>query len=136
MIPPSPKRQRGRGGTARALHPVPPGRRLALVGASGSAGFAGSPFSVPFSAADLTMLTLTLPDGSSRQFPDGTTSRQVAESIGKRLAKDAIAARLDGTIVDLAAELPAGEHRFAVLTEKDTDALEVLRHSSAHIMAR
>src|SRR4051812_32833778 len=82
------------------------------------------------------MPTLTLPDGSARQVPDGSTARQVAESIGKRLAKDAVAAKIDGNVVDLAAELPAGEHKLQILTEKDADSLEVLRHSTAHIMAR
>ena len=100
------------------------------------------------------MLTLKLPDGSHKQFPPKTTPRQVAESIGKRLAQAAIAAKFDGEIVDLDRELPpvdeakpqgesaklaeenAQEHAFQVLTEKDADALEVLRHSCAHVMAR
>ena len=82
------------------------------------------------------MLTVKLPDGSSRQYPDGTSAKQVAESIGKRLAKDAIAARVDGNVVDLAAEIPAGEHTVAILTEKDSESLEMLRHSTAHVMAR
>ena len=82
------------------------------------------------------MLTIKLPDGSARQYPAGTTGQQVAESIGKRLAKDAVALKLDGETTDLAAELPDGEHSLQILTEKDPAALEVLRHSSAHIMAR
>ncbi len=81
------------------------------------------------------MLTLKLPDGSAREYPAGTTGKQIAESIGKRLAKDAVAAKVDGNVVDLTAELD-GEHSFQILTEKDAEALEVLRHSSAHIMAR
>lgn len=94
------------------------------------------------------MLTLKLPDGSRKEFAPGTTPRQVAESIGKRLAQAAIAAKLDGEIVDLDREITPhpsplpqgergnGEHSFQVLTEKDADALEVLRHSCAHVMAR
>ena len=83
------------------------------------------------------MLTLKLPDGSSRQVPAGTRPRDVAEAIGKRLAKDAIAAKLDGRVVDLDRELPgAGEVSFQVLTPKDPEALEVMRHSTAHVMAR
>jgi len=93
------------------------------------------------------MLTLKLPDGSRKEFPANTTSRQVAESIGKRLAQAAIAAKFDGYVVDLDRELPPAElaqdqnaagpeHSFQVLTEKDADALEVLRHSCAHVMAR
>lgn len=84
------------------------------------------------------MLTLRLPDGSVKQVAAGTTPRQVAEGIGKRLAQAAVAAKLDGTIIDLDRELPGdnGEHSFQVLTEKDPEALDVLRHSSAHVMAR
>lgn len=83
------------------------------------------------------MLTLRLPDGSTRQAPPHSRPRQIAESIGKRLARDAIAARVDGTIVDLERELPEnGEVAFQILTEKDKDSLEVLRHSCAHVMAR
>src|SRR5947208_13188118 len=83
------------------------------------------------------MLTLRLPDGSIRQVPGGSRPREVAEAIGKRLAKDAVAARVDGTVVDLERELPEqGEVCFAVLTDKDADALAVLRHSCAHVMAR
>src|SRR3954447_8330151 len=84
------------------------------------------------------MITLKLPDGSIKQVPPGTRPRDVAEGIGKRLAQAAIAAKVNGTVVDLDRELPAenGEASFQVLTEKDPDALDVLRHSSAHVMAR
>src|SRR5215472_8133602 len=84
------------------------------------------------------MITLRLPDGSIKQVPEGTTPRQVAEGIGKRLAQAAIAAKVNGTIVDLDRELPAGngEHTFQILTDRDKGSLDVLRHSSAHIMAR
>jgi threonyl-tRNA synthetase len=84
------------------------------------------------------MLTLRLPDGSQKQVNPGTTPRQVAEGIGKRLAQAAIAAKLDDQIVDLDRELPCedGKHTFRILTEKDPEALGVLRHSSAHVMAR
>src|SRR3954452_21032806 len=84
------------------------------------------------------MLTLTLPDGSKRQVPPGTRPRDVAESIGKRLAAAAVAARVDGAVVDLDREIvaPNGDVSFALLTDKDKDALDVLRHSCAHVMAR
>jgi threonyl-tRNA synthetase len=84
------------------------------------------------------MLTLRLPDGSTKQVPDGTRPREIAESIGKRLAQAAIAARVNGTIVDLERELADGHGVLDVqiLTDKDRDALDVLRHSCAHIMAR
>ncbi len=84
------------------------------------------------------MLTLRLPDGSQKQVPEGTRPRQVAEGIGKRLAQAAVAAKVNGVIVDLDIELPAGEAEvsFQILTDKDREALDVLRHSCAHIMAR
>ncbi len=85
------------------------------------------------------MLTLKLPDGSQRQVPPGTRVRDVAESIGKRLAQAAIAAKVDGAILDLDREIPAGDNgevSFQVLTDKNAEALDVLRHSTAHVMAR
>ena len=83
------------------------------------------------------MLTLRLPDGSTRQVAGGTRPREVAESIGKRLARDAVAAKVDNIVVDLERELPEqGEVSFAVLTDRDAEALAVLRHSCAHVMAR
>src|SRR2546430_1108158 len=84
------------------------------------------------------MLTLRLPDGSIKQVPEGTRPRDVAESIGKRLAQAAVAAKVNGTIVDLERELGAGngELSFQILTDRDPEALDVLRHSCAHVMAR
>jgi threonyl-tRNA synthetase len=88
------------------------------------------------------MLTLKLPDGSVKQVPENSRPRDVAEGIGKRLAQAAVAAKLDGKVIDLDRELSAftngqnGEHAFQILTDKDADALAVLRHSTAHIMAR
>jgi threonyl-tRNA synthetase len=83
------------------------------------------------------MVALKLPDGSIKEAAPGATARQIAESIGKRLAQAAIAAKVDGEIVDLLRELPKeGEHAFQILTDKDAEALDVLRHSCAHVMAR
>jgi threonyl-tRNA synthetase len=88
------------------------------------------------------MLTLRLPDNSIKQVPEGARPREIAESIGKRLAQAAIAAKVNSTIVDLDRELTSemangsGEIPFQILTDKDRDALDVLRHSSAHVMAR
>src|SRR3954454_24768271 len=84
------------------------------------------------------MLTLKLPDGSKRQVPPGTRPRDVAESIGKRLAQAAVAAKVNGVVTDLDREFApdAGEVSFAVLTDRDKEALDVLRHSCAHVMAR
>src|SRR5947209_20133801 len=80
------------------------------------------------------MANITLPDGSRREIPDGSTAYQLAESIGKRLAQAAVAARVDGNVVDLATPL-VGDHAVAILTDRDADALTVLRHSTAHVMA-
>ncbi len=77
---------------------------------------------------------VTLPDGSQRGYPRGATIRDVAESIGSRLAKAALAARVDGEVVDLARPLD-GDARVEILTERDPAALDVLRHSAAHILA-
>src|SRR5881275_2597336 len=84
------------------------------------------------------MLTLKLPDGSTKQVAEGTCPRAVAEKIGKRLAQAAVAAKVNGSIVDLDSELPAGNGplSFQILTDKDREALDVLRHSCAHLMAR
>jgi threonyl-tRNA synthetase len=84
------------------------------------------------------MLTLRLPDGSTKQVAEGTRPREIAEGIGKRLAQAAVAAKVNGAVVDLERELQngSGELTFQVLTDKDPEALEVLRHSCAHVMAR
>src|SRR4051794_26682933 len=84
------------------------------------------------------MLAIRLPDGSVKTFPDKSRPRDVAESIGKRLAQAAVAAKVNGTIVDLDREIAANgdEVQFQVLTDKDREALDVLRHSCAHVMAR
>ncbi|HET9039727.1 MAG TPA: threonine--tRNA ligase, partial [Gemmatimonadales bacterium] len=79
-------------------------------------------------------IRVTLPDGSVKEVPSGTTSRQIAEGIGAGLARAALAARVNGSIWDLDRPLDT-DTTLAILTERDADALEVLRHSSAHIMA-
>jgi threonyl-tRNA synthetase len=81
------------------------------------------------------MAIVKLPDGSKRDVPDGSSVQQVAESIGRGLAKAAVAGRVDGKVVDLAFKLDGGEHDLAILTDRDPDALLVLRHSTAHVMA-
>jgi threonyl-tRNA synthetase len=82
-------------------------------------------------------IALKLPDGSLRDVQSGTTARQVAESIGKRLAAAAVAAKVRGEVVDLDREIAGdGEVPFQLLTDKDTESLDVLRHSCAHLMAR
>src|SRR5437764_6172418 len=80
------------------------------------------------------MLTLGLPDGATREVPEGALPRDVVASIGPRLLRDAIAVQLDGEVVDLETPLRTGGD-FRVLTEKDPESLAVLRHSGAHILA-
>jgi threonyl-tRNA synthetase len=82
----------------------------------------------------VSQIRLTLPDGSQREAPAGTTSRQIAEGIGAGLARAALAARVNGEIWDLDRPIEA-DASLAILTEKDPEALELLRHSSAHILA-
>ncbi len=81
-----------------------------------------------------TTIRVTLPDGSVREVAPGTSSRQLAEGIGAGLARAALAARVDGAVRDLDRPLDA-DATVAILTERDADALELLRHSSAHILA-
>ena len=82
----------------------------------------------------MSTIRLTLPDGSVREVAAGTTSRAVAQSIGAGLARAALAARVDGNLRDLDRPLTA-DARFAIVTDKDPDALALLRHSAAHILA-
>jgi threonyl-tRNA synthetase len=82
----------------------------------------------------MTMVRVTLPDGSQREAPAGTTARQVAEGIGPGLARAALAARVNGELRDLDRPLES-DASVAILTERDPEALELLRHSSAHILA-
>lgn len=77
---------------------------------------------------------LTLPDGSARELPRGATARQLAEQIGPGLAKAALAARVNGEIRDLDRPIDA-DATVSILTDRDPAALDVLRHSAAHIMA-
>jgi threonyl-tRNA synthetase len=80
------------------------------------------------------MLTLTLPDGAIREVEEGILPRDVVGSIGQRLLKDALAVEVDGEVQDLVTPLRKSGS-FRVLTAKDTKALDVLRHSGAHILA-
>ena len=80
-------------------------------------------------------VNVKLPDGSQREYPRGVTAADVAASIGKRLAKDALAAKVDGEWVDLDRPI---DHDAAVtiVTPASPDGREVLRHSTAHVMAQ
>ena len=81
------------------------------------------------------MPVITLPDGSQRQFPNPVTVAEVAASIGAGLAKAALAGRVDDRLVDTSFTIE-NDARLAIVTERDeTDGLEIIRHSTAHLLA-
>src|SRR5437588_9432312 len=80
-------------------------------------------------------ISITLPDGSQRSLPAGATAADVAAAIGPRLAKAAIVAMVDGNPVDLSTPLDDGE-KVAIVTAESDLGREVLRHSTAHVMAQ
>src|ERR687897_3935535 len=81
------------------------------------------------------MAAVRLPDGRELPVVPGEKARDVAEKIGKRLARDAVVARLNGELIDLDAPLNGGGD-FEVITRDSAEGLEVLRHSTAHAMAQ
>ncbi len=81
------------------------------------------------------MPTITLPDGSTRVFEGPVSVADLASSIGSGLARAALAGRVDGVLVDTSFVM-AKDCEVAVITDRDTDGLEVLRHSCAHLMAQ
>ncbi|MGH7578423.1 MAG: TGS domain-containing protein, partial [Longimicrobiales bacterium] len=80
------------------------------------------------------MTKITLPDGKVLDFEAPVTPRDVAERIGPRLAKSAVAARANGAIVELDRPI-GGDTAIEILTDSDPAALDVLRHSAAHVLA-
>ncbi len=80
------------------------------------------------------MVSVKLPDGSQRQFDAPVTVAQVAASIGAGLAKAALAGRVNGKLVDTSHLIDA-DADLAIVTDKDADGLEVIRHSTAHLLA-
>jgi threonyl-tRNA synthetase len=80
------------------------------------------------------MPDIRLPDGSVRQFAEPVTVAEVAASIGPGLAKAALAGRVNGTLVDTSFRIEA-DAEFAIVTERDKDGLDVIRHSTAHLLA-
>jgi len=80
------------------------------------------------------MVNVTLPDGSVRQFDAPVTVAQVASSIGAGLAKAALAGRVDGRLVDTSHLIDA-DAQLAIVTDKDADGLDMIRHSTAHLLA-
>jgi threonyl-tRNA synthetase len=82
----------------------------------------------------MPLIDITLPDGSVRRLESGSNAHDLAASIGPRLAQAAVAAKVDGALRDLSAPL-TGPCRVEILTFKAPEALEILRHSTAHLMA-
>ena len=82
----------------------------------------------------MNQITVTLPDGSSRAVPAGTTVLQVAEGISAGLAKAALAGVVDGRMVDLETPL-ASDVPVRVVTDRDPEAQDLIRHSTAHLLA-
>jgi threonyl-tRNA synthetase len=81
-----------------------------------------------------TMPVITLPDGSQRVFDEPVSVHQVAAAIGAGLAKAALAGKVDGRLVDTS-HLITGDANLAIVTERDPEGLEIVRHSSAHLLA-
>ena len=82
----------------------------------------------------MKMVSIELPDGSSKKFDRPITVKQVASSIGKSLEKAALAARVDGKLVDTSF-LIESDSKISIVTAKDNDGLEIIRHSTAHLLA-
>ncbi|MBC7938532.1 MAG: threonine--tRNA ligase [Chitinophagaceae bacterium] len=80
------------------------------------------------------MIYITLPDGSRREFEGPVTVAEVAAAIGAGLAKAALAGKVDGKLVDTSHRIER-DASLAIVTEKDADGLEVIRHSTAHLLA-
>lgn len=80
-------------------------------------------------------LTIIFPDGAQKQFPEGTTGEDIAGSISSGLKKQAVAIKLDGELVDLKRELNQGG-KIEIITYKNEEGIEVMRHSTAHLMAQ
>jgi threonyl-tRNA synthetase len=80
------------------------------------------------------MIQLTFPDGQAREFPEGVTGREVAAAISKSLEKKALLVRLDGELLDLKRPLEHGG-RIEIVTRDAPEALEVIRHDTAHVLA-
>ncbi|MBL4820511.1 MAG: threonine--tRNA ligase [Gammaproteobacteria bacterium] len=81
------------------------------------------------------MPQITLPDGSKRDYENPLTVAEIAESIGAGLARAALAGRVNGVLVDTS-HVVSEDAEVAIITERDNDGLEILRHSCAHLMAQ
>ena len=83
----------------------------------------------------MATITITLPDNSSRELHEGATVYDLAASIGAGLAKAALAGKINAQLVDLSSRLADGD-RVEIVTEKSPEALELIRHSTSHLMAQ
>ncbi len=81
------------------------------------------------------MVSITLPDGSVRQYKGAVTGETIAAEISKSLAKKAVAMRIDGVLTDLF-EPVATDARVEIVTREDADALDIIRHDAAHLLAQ
>lgn len=81
------------------------------------------------------MLEVTLPDGAKKEFEEGASAMDVAASISKSLAKKALAAKVNGELWDLNRPLE-GDAEVAIVTDRDPEALELIRHNAAHVLAQ
>ena len=80
------------------------------------------------------MINITLPDGSRREYPGPVTVAEVASSIGSGLAKAALAGKIDGKVVDTSFTI-GQDSPLSIITAKDPEGLDVIRHSTAHLLA-
>ncbi|MBA3023659.1 MAG: threonine--tRNA ligase [Sideroxydans sp.] len=80
------------------------------------------------------MPVITLPDGSQRSFEGPVTVAEVAQSIGAGLARAALAGKVDGALVDTSYQI-SGDAQLAIITDRDADGLDLIRHSTAHLLA-
>ena len=81
-------------------------------------------------------VTITLPDGAERTYTTGVTGGEVAADISKSLGKAALACKIDGRLADLSEKIEANAQLAIVTIKDDAEALELIRHDAAHIMAR
>ena len=88
----------------------------------------------PLEEWKMSEINITLPDGAVKQFPTGSTTKDIAESISKSLAKKALAGKFNGELVDYIRPLET-DGSLEIITPDDEEALQILRHSSAHLMA-
>ena len=111
-----------------------------MVGVGGSSPLAPTkknkaPHDGAFFIVEWNMPVITLPDGSQRQFDQAISVMDVAKSIGAGLAKATLAGKLDGQLVD-ASTLIEADVSLQIITAKDEDGLDIIRHSTAHLLAQ